>query len=117
MLNESEIKIPIKIKFSVSYDFAINKNRNIAQLDFDRLSFPLKLRKWKSGDKFKPLGMSNFKKLSDFFIDSKFSRLQKQNQWLLCSKDSVVWIVGYRIDDRYKVDIHTKKVYIAKLLK
>ena len=117
LMKESEIKIPIKIKFSVSYDFSINKNRNIAQLDFDKLSFPLRLRKWKSGDKFKPLGMSNFKKLSDFFIDNKFSRLQKQNQWLLCSKDSIVWVIGNRIDDRYKVDIHTKKVYIAELLK
>ncbi len=116
-LKESKIHTPMKIKFSVSYDLSLNKNQKIAKLDFDKLSFPLRLRKWKSGDKFKPLGMSNFKKLSDFFIDRKFSRLQKQNQWLLCSNNSVVWIVGNRIDDRYKIDIHTKKVYIAKLLK
>jgi len=114
---ESEIQTPLNIKFIVSDDLSINKDHNIAKLDLAKLSFPLRLRKWKFGDKFKPLGMSNFKKLSDFFIDNKFSRLQKQNQWLLCSKDSIVWVVGHRIDDRYKVALDTKKVYIAELLK
>ena len=74
------------------------------------------LRKWQVGDKFQPLGMNNFKKLNDFFIDEKYSLVEKQNQWILCSKDDIVWIVGKRIDDRYKIDTHTKKVYIAKLL-
>ena len=61
--------------------------------------------------------MRNFKKLSDFFIDEKYSILDKQRQWLLCSEDDIIWIVGKRIDDRYKIEGHTKKVYIAELLK
>ena len=81
-----------------------------------KLSFPLKLRKWKNGDKFMPLGMSNFKKVSDFFIDEKYSILDKKKQWILCSEDNIVWIVGDRIDDRYKIEMNTKKVYIAELL-
>ena len=88
---------------------------NCANLDFDKLSFPLKLRKWKKGDKFKPLGMNNFKKLSDFFIDEKYSVLDKQRQWILCSGKDIVWIVGNRIDERYKVENYTKKVYIAEI--
>ena len=90
-------------------------NSEIAQLDFDKLLFPLTLRKWRDGDRFKPLGMNRFKKLSDFFIDNKFSIIEKTNQWLLCSGTDIVWIVGHRIDDRYKVDTTTKKVYIATI--
>ena len=114
---EIEIKNPLSMKFAGSIDFSLNKNPNVAKLDFDKLSFPLKLRKWKNGDKFKPLGMRNFKKVSDFFIDEKYSILAKQKQWILCSEDDIVWIVGNRIDDRYKIETHTKKVYIAELLK
>lgn len=114
---EIEIQRPLSIKFSVSLNFVLDKNQSIAKLDFDKLSFPLRLRRWKNGDKFKPLGMHNFKKVSDFFIDEKYSLLDKQNQWILCSKNDIVWIVGNRIDDRYKIDTHTKKVYIAELLK
>ena len=114
---ETEIQNPLSMKFTTSPDFSLDKNLNIAKLDFEKLSFPLKLRKWQNGDKFKPLGMRNFKKVSDFFIDKKYSLLDKQKQWILCSEDAIVWIVGNRIDDRYKIDTNTKKVYIAELLK
>ena len=114
---ETEIQIPVSIKFTTSSDFSLDTNPNIVKLDFDKISFPLRLRKWKNGDKFKPLGMRNFKKVSDFFIDEKYSLLDKQKQWILCSEDEIIWIVGNRIDDRYKIDTHTKKVYIAELLK
>ena len=111
-----EIKKPIKLNFTISEDTSIVKDLNIAKLDFNKLIFPLKLRKWKKADRFIPLGMTNFKKLSDFFIDQKYSILDKQNQWILCSGKDIVWIVGERIDDRYKVGNNTKKVYIARLL-
>ena len=114
---EIEIKSPLNIKFSISTDLLVDKRPNVAKLDFEKLSFPLELRKWKNGDRFKPLGMSNFKKLSDFFIDEKYSIFDKQNQWILCSEDDIVWIVGNRIDERYKLDSNTKKVYIAELFK
>ncbi len=113
---ETQIETPLSIKFTTSSNFSLINNQNIATLDFNKISFPLVLRKWKSGDKFQPLGMSNFKKLSDFFIDQKYSIIDKKNQWLLCSEDDIIWIVGNRIDDRYKIDAHTKKAYIAELL-
>lgn len=115
--SEFEIKSPLSLRFYVSTDCSIDKNSNLAKLDFDKIFFPLLLRKWRRGDRFKPLGMKNFKKLSDFFIDQKYSILDKERQWILCSRDNIVWIVGKRIDDRFKIDSKTKKVYIAELLK
>ena len=106
---------PLVINFKVISDKTIIYDNNIAQLDVDKLKFPLTLRKWKEGDKFMPLGMKKFKKLSDFFIDSKFSIIDKQEQWLLCSRVDIVWVLGCRIDERYKLESNTKKVYIAQL--
>ena len=106
---------PLVINFKVMADKTIIYDNNIAQLDVDKLKFPLTLRKWKQGDKFIPLGMKKFKKLSDFFIDSKFSIIDKQEQWLLCSGVDIVWVLGCRIDERYKLESNTKKVYIAQL--
>jgi tRNA(Ile)-lysidine synthase len=85
-------------------------------LDYEKLHFPLVLRKWQSGDEFCPLGMKGKKKLSDFFIDQKMSVNEKSNQWLLCSGSDVVWVVGRRIDDRYKISENTQTVYkISKM--
>jgi tRNA(Ile)-lysidine synthase len=106
---------PLEIKFKVTADKTIIYDNDIAQLDVEKLRFPLTLRKWKQGDKFMPLGMKKFKKLSDFFIDNKFSIIDKQEQWLLCSDLDIVWLVGCRIDERYKLEPNTKKVYIAQL--
>ena len=106
---------PLVINFKVIADKTIIYDNNIAQLDVEKLKFPLTLRKWKQGDKFMPLGMKKFKKLSDFFIDSKFSIIDKQEQWLLCSGVDIVWVLGCRIDERYKLESNTKKVYIAQL--
>jgi tRNA(Ile)-lysidine synthase len=115
--NQHKISTPFTMELSKSTDRKVAKDRVKAKLDFDKLQFPLVLRKWKEGDKFMPLGMQTFKKLSDFFIDEKYSILDKQKQWLLCSANNIVWVVGVRIDDRFKIDKNTKKVYIAELLK
>jgi len=106
---------PLEINFKVMADKTIIYDNNIAQLDVEKLKFPLTLRKWKEGNKFMPLGMKKFKKLSDFFIDNKFSIIDKQEQWLLCSGVDIVWVLGCRIDERYKLESNTKKVYIAQL--
>ena len=106
---------PLAVNFKVIADKTIIYDNNTAQLDVEKLKFPLTLRKWKQGDKFMPLGMKKFKKLSDFFIDSKFSIIDKQEQWLLCSGVDIVWVLGCRIDERYKLESNTKKVYIAQL--
>ena len=82
----------------------------IAQLDADRLQFPLTLRRWKEGDWFIPFGMSGRKKVSDFLIDAKVSLPEKQRQFVLLSGDDIVWLVGRRIDDRYRLTSTTENV-------
>ncbi len=81
-----------------------------AALDLDKLIFPLILRHWRKGDYFYPLGMGGRKKLSDFFVDQKISVVDKDKLWILESGGEIAWIVGYRIDDRFKVTQKTKKV-------
>ncbi|MDR1330841.1 MAG: tRNA lysidine(34) synthetase TilS [Tannerella sp.] len=91
----------------------IEKKKTVAGFDCDKLTFPLTLRRWRPGDRFIPFGMSGRKKLSDYFTDHKFSHLQKEQTWLLCSGDDIIWIVGERIDDRYKVSKTTKNTLIV----
>ena len=110
-----QIDYPIKINFSTSNKMSINDDPFSECFDFDKLRFPLVLRNWQTGDKFVPLGMKNFKKLSDFFIDEKISISEKDKTWLLFSESNLVWVVGKRIDDRFKVTSKTKKMYIATI--
>ena len=83
---------------------------HIAQVDADRLQFPLTLRRWKEGDWFIPFGMTGRKKVSDFLIDAKVSLPEKQRQFVLLSGEEIVWLVGRRIDDRYRLTSETENV-------
>jgi tRNA(Ile)-lysidine synthase len=96
-------------------DFKLPNDPNVATLDYQMLHFPLQLRKWKYGDWFVPLGMHGRKKLSDFFTDLKLNTVQKNNIWLLCSQLDIVWIVGHRIDNRYKIKKNTKLALTVQL--
>lgn len=114
---DAETEIPLKLSItrqSIS-KYVVSKEGSIAALDLGKLHFPLIIRKWKKGDYFYPLGMNSKKKLSDFFIDEKFSRFQKDKTWLLCSGDKIAWIIGKRIDDRFKITSTTRIVYQIKL--
>jgi tRNA(Ile)-lysidine synthase len=110
------IELPFRMEITCTDEFAIQFQRHIACLDKDKLRFPLLLRKWEPGDRFIPLGMKGFQKLSDFFTNRKINKLQKEKIWVLLSGEDVVWIVNYRIDDRFKIDLHTKNAYVIRIL-
>jgi tRNA(Ile)-lysidine synthase len=105
----SEIAIPLSITFENDRPFEIT-NAHTVFVDKELLEFPLTLRKWEEGDYFYPFGMQGKKKLSKFFKDEKVSLVAKENVWLLCSKNSIVWVVGYRLDDRFKRTPQTEKL-------
>ena len=92
--------------------YVIPEDPKTAALDGDKLGYPLRIRKWKPGDKFMPLGMSGFKKISDFLTDLKIPLYEKKDIHLLCSGDDVVWVIGYRIDNRYKVTSSTTTIML-----
>ncbi len=116
LLHEGEsIHSPIKLKTLVKLakTHKILKDKNLAQLDYSTLQFPLKIRKWRQGDWFIPFGMRGKMKLSDFFINQKFSLLEKENTWILESGNDIVWVIGHRVDQRFAIGEKTKKVYLA----
>ena len=91
---------------------------NTAFIDLDRIQLPLIIRPWQPGDHFQPLGMPHKKKLSDFMIDKKIPLNLKKQVLLLVSAHDVVWVVGHRIDDRFKITEQTEHVYkVCKMLK
>jgi len=97
--------------FSADVPVDFNLDKHSAQIDGEKLIFPLLIRQWEVGDWFIPLGMKGRKKISDFFIQQKVHRFEKQSVPIVVNGNGeIIWIVGYRIDNRYKVSDNTKKV-------
>jgi tRNA(Ile)-lysidine synthase len=92
--------------------------KNIAFFDAEKMKLPLKLRKWQTGDKFAPFGMKGkFKKVSDLFTDLKLDRFEKQTIWILENGNGeIMWVVGYRTDERYKVTESTYEILNIRFL-
>lgn len=107
------ISDPIELLFcSVNLDNDSPKKveENTILVDKDLLKFPLILRKWKKGDYFYPFGMEGKKKVSKFFKDEKYSIPQKENTWFLCSENQIVWVIGKRADNRFRVTGQTTHI-------
>lgn len=102
--------INFHLHFCSIEDFKLNKTETIAQLDADLIRFPLLVRRWKTGDYFYPLGLRKKKKLARFFIDQKLSKSARENVWVIESDNRIIWVVGIRIDDRFKITGRTKQV-------
>ena len=115
LIEAGEINVQCSM-FNVQFSIVETTNHklqttdSIACLDADEIKFPLLLRKWKQGDYFYPLGMKKKKKLSRFFIDQKLSKTDKEKVWVIEMDKKIIWVVGYRIDDRFKITGKTKKV-------
>ncbi len=97
--------------------FKIEKRSTKLHVDFDKLTFPLILRKWKHGDWFIPFGMSGKKKLSDFFTDNRFNLLDKEETCVITSGEDIVWIVNHRVDNRFRITNDTKMILTIDTLK
>ena len=119
-LDESttEIDFPVSLTITaqeMTGSVKISRSSKIAMVDREKIQFPLILRKWQKGDYFQPLGMTGMKKLSDFFVDEKFSLPEKENLWLLTNGEEIVWILGIRLDDRYKITSETNKMLVFEV--
>jgi tRNA(Ile)-lysidine synthase len=85
-----------------------------AWLNYSKLVLPLTWRKWEKGDRFIPLGMNGFKKVSDFLIDEKVTIPEKEKVTVIVSDGEIVWVVGMRIDERVKLDDVKSKSFLLK---
>lgn len=107
---QQEVNFPIKLSFSDTSSIMHTSN-SLIFVDKEKLKFPLILRRWNEGDVFQPGGMKGkSKKVSKFFKDQKLSLIEKENSWLLCSENQIIWIVGIRQDERFKVTDTTREI-------
>ena len=95
--------------------YKIRNDVRLGAFDVELLRSPLRIRRWKEGDWFIPLGMNKKKKLSDFLIDNKIPVILKQNVYVLTSGNSIVWVIGHRVDNRFKITANTKEIVEFKL--
>jgi tRNA(Ile)-lysidine synthase len=113
--NQNQVNFPLNLSIC-NVDDTSDVNATTIFVDEDKLVFPLVLRKWEEGDFFQPFGMNGkSKKVSKFFKDEKLSLLEKETIWMLCSENEIVWIIGKRQDERYKVTKTTKNILKIKV--
>jgi len=116
-LKEGRIYDPLDLEWLVldnTDNLKIPKEPNTACLDLDLLDFPLILRHWQKGEYFQPFGMKGIKKISDFLIDEKVSLPDKENTWMLASGQKILWVIGHRIDEKFRITDKTRQVLMVK---
>lgn len=96
--------LPIGLSIEEVPEALFSGNKQEIVIPYTEQLFPLTLRRWKQGDKFRPFGMKGFKKLSDFFKDQKFSLFEKEAVWILANREQIIWIIGHRLDDRCRIE-------------
>ncbi len=107
--SDTEVLTPIQLRIGM-VERMEERDAKVLYVDKETLKYPLTLRKWQKGDYFYPMGMRGHKKLSKYFKDEKVNVLAKDEQWLLCSGDDIVWVVGRRPDERFKISAKTKSI-------
>ncbi|MBL6647031.1 MAG: tRNA lysidine(34) synthetase TilS [Flavobacteriaceae bacterium] len=111
---EQGISNPLEIQIKTTTE-SLPESKDEIIIDADKVKFPMTLRKWQSGDLFYPIGMNGRKKVSKFFKDQKWNSKEKMAQWLLCSGDDIIWIVGQRADRRFFTKNNTPKLKLTLL--
>lgn len=112
----AETAPPFRLTFTekeYTAGFRLTTGKRTAYFDTDKLKGGFTLRKWKKGDAFVPFGMTGRKLVSDYLTDRKFSIPQKENQWVLCSGETIAWVIGERTDNRFRIDESTRRVTIV----
>jgi len=111
-----EKSIILKAEISDTVENVIN-GKDTAAFDYETLTLPLIVRRREKGDYFYPSGFGRKKKLQDFFVDNKIPREERDTIPIVVSGEDIIWIVGYRMDERFKVKKDTKRILIIKSLK
>lgn len=97
-------------------EFKVFRDKNLACLDADKLTFPLMIRQWQTGDKFVPFGMTGKKNVSDYLTDNKKNFEEREETVVVCSQDKIVWLAGERPDNRFRIEDTTKNILLIELL-
>ncbi|WP_299519021.1 tRNA lysidine(34) synthetase TilS [Winogradskyella sp.] len=113
--DNSSIETPLGILQFEKVDTYKDNSKNAIFVDYESIKFTLELRIWKTGDSFYPLGMKGKKKVSKYLKDEKLSKVEKENIWVLTSDDQIIWVVGMRADDRFKVTEKTQQIIKIQL--
>jgi tRNA(Ile)-lysidine synthase len=107
--------LPIKLsmeKTVIDAAYKVDKSPMTGAFDYDKLHFPLTLRKWRHGDRFVPFGMRGSKKLSNYFTDNKINIHDKEKIWVICSGNDIIWVIGHRTDNRFRINKTTKNAFV-----
>ncbi len=97
-------------------EFRVDNDRNVEFFDYDKIGEEFVVRNWEEGDKFVPLGMQAYKKLSDFFVDEKIPLFKKEEIPIFLTNNEIFWVGGIRISERFKVAKKTKRILKIKIL-